>query len=62
MLLYINGTNDMDTRAVVDKIVEDICDRACIGDAWESIDDSIREEIMKTWEKIIKKEFVKAIT
>ena len=52
----------MDTRAVVDKIVEDICDRSGIGDAWESIDDSIREEIMSKWEKIIKKEFVKVIT
>lgn len=46
----------MNIRKIVNKIVEDICDRGGIGDEWEAIDEDIREEIMQTWEKIIKKE------
>lgn len=40
---------------IVSAIVDDLCDRAGLGDEWYQIDDDIRAEIVATWKAIVEK-------
>lgn len=40
---------------IVNMIISDICDRNGLQNIWEDIDDDVRQEIRRTWEKGVQK-------
>jgi hypothetical protein len=44
---------DAIAKEIVEKIVEDITDRAGIGNEWEQIDEDIQKDIIDEWMVII---------
>jgi len=48
------------SEKIVDAILEDISDRAGLGDEWGTIHPSIKKEIKETWAKIIENELKNA--
>ena len=40
-------------EGIVNKIIDDLADRAGLGDVWESIDKDIKEEIKNAWTDIV---------
>jgi hypothetical protein len=47
--------NDKKIRArqIVDKIVDDLTDRAGLENVWEELDEDIQNEIKQEWQEII---------
>ena len=45
---------DSNIIGAVNEIIVDVMDRAGLGNEWDNIEDSIKEEIAKTWFNIIK--------
>ena len=41
------------TPASIEQIIEDLRDRAGLGDEWDGMDPDIQEEIKKKWIKIL---------
>jgi hypothetical protein len=40
---------------IVDEIAADLSDRRGLGDEWDQLDTDVRLEILKAWQKIVKK-------
>jgi hypothetical protein len=46
-------TNEEKALCIVEAIESDIEDRSGIGNAWESIDRKTRDEIRRTWRRLV---------
>ena len=46
----------MTAEIIVDRIIEDLTSRRGFRQAWEEIDDDIKEEIRDTWIEIVRSE------
>ncbi len=43
----------MTSKDIVLAIIDDMCDRSALGNAWEEIDPDIQEEIISDWIDIV---------
>jgi hypothetical protein len=43
----------LDAKRIVEDIIKDISNRNGLGNEWDMIDPSIRDQIKERWEKII---------
>lgn len=48
--------NLIKAEKAVSKIIDDLTDRGGLGDAWDQIDDEIRQEIISAWIMILMEE------
>lgn len=48
--------NFVKAEKAVSRIIDDLTDRGGLGDAWDQVDDEIRQEIISAWVMILMEE------